>query len=231
VGRGQHRPRQRHRGDPGRGRAEAIDAGRAVADLSAYLGGGLIYLDTMTATAEFLDAGGTALGVLTVGPVTSRDRRNVTTLQRRAGSAAVPRRTRRIRVTMTSRDTDRWSSAMADNVKLTLAVRPQDPPAPPPPSPPAGRPAFGAGTRVTIALAARRLPLRVRLANANDFAVKGALRGKRLAVAARGRTTVRPRLAKSMLRRRKLSLRLTAVVTDPAGNRRAVSRRVSLRRR
>jgi hypothetical protein len=154
--------------------------------------------------------------------VTSEDRRNATTLQRRAGTAAVPARTRRIRVTLTSRDTDRWSSAMADNVKLTLSVRPQDPP----PPPPAGRPAFGSRTRVTLKLAAKRLPLRVRVVNANDFPVTGVLRAKRFTVAAGGRTTVR--LPKP---KRLRDVRVAAVVTDPAGNRRTVARRVTVRRR
>ena len=208
------------------GEAEAIDAGRAVASLSAQLGGALAFPDTMTATAEFLDADGAALAVLQVGPVTAAERRNVTTLLRRAGSAAVPPRTRRIRVTLTSRDTDRYSSAIADNVKLTLTTRPPELPAPPP--------AFGPDTRVTIALAARRAPVRVRVVNGNAFAVSGTLRGRRFAVAANGRTTVRPLLTKPQRRRLRhkgrVALRLAAVVTDPAGNRRTVSRRVSVRR-
>ena len=199
------------------GEAEAIDAGRAVASLSAQLGGALVFEDTMTATAEFLDADGVALGVLQAGPVTRQQRRNVTTLQRRAGSARVPVRTRRIRVTLTSRDTDRWSSAIADNVKLTLATRPA--------APAAGTArAFGADTDVTLRLVARRAPVRVRVTNGNDFAVTGSLRGRRFSVAAGARTTVRLPLRKAQRRRLqrkgRLALRLTAVVTDPAGNRR-----------
>jgi hypothetical protein len=207
--------------------AEAIDAGRADVTLSAYLGGGLVFPDTMTATAEFLDGDGEPLGVLNVGPVTKEERRSVTTLLPRAGSAAVPRGTRRIRVTLTSIDTDRYSSAIADNVKLTLTTRPA--PADPPP---AGAPAFGAGTGVSLRLAARRAPLRVRVVNANAFPVTGSLRGRRFTVTATGRATIRLPLSKAQRRRlrraRKLPLRLTAAVIDPAGNRRTITRRVRL---
>ena len=164
-----------------------------------------------------------------LGPVTGADRRNLTTLVRRAGSAPVPARTRRIRVTLTSRTPDRWSSASADNVKLTLTTRPPEQPTPPP-SPAA----FGADTRVTIALAARRAPVRVRVVNGNAFAVKGTLRSRRFTVGANGRTTVRLALTKSLRRRLRrkgrIALRLSAVVEDPAGNRRTVRRRVSVRR-
>ena len=162
----------------------------------------------MAATAEFLDGSGTALGVLTVGPVSSAERRNVTTLLRRTGSAPVPLRTREIRVTVTSRDTDRWSSAIADNVKLTLTSRPAQA-APPPPATP--QPAFGDDTRVTIRLAARRVrargPLRALVVNANGFPVTGTLTarrgsgGRRFAVAASGRATVRLPLPRPLRRR------------------------------
>ena len=144
-------------------------------------------------------------------------------------SAPVPARTRRIRVTLTSHTPDRWSSASADNVKLTLTTRPPEQPAPPP-----SRAAFGADTRVTIALAARRTPVRVRVVNGNAFAVKGTLRSRHFTVGANGRTTVRPALTKSFRRRLRrkgrIALRLSAVVEDPAGNRRTVRRRVSVRR-
>jgi hypothetical protein len=181
----------------------------------------------MTATAEFLDGDGDPLSVFTVGPVTSEERRNLTTLLPRTGSAGVPRGTRRIRVTLISRDNDRYSSAIADNVKLTLTTRP---PAADPPPP--GASAFGAGTGVALRLAARRAPLRVRVVNANAFPVTGSLRGRRFTVGATDRTTIRLSLSKAQRRRLrragKLPLRLTAAVTDPAGNRRTITRRVRL---
>ena len=107
------------------GSATAIDAGRARAALSAYLGGASVFNDRMTVTATFLGGAGAALGTLQIGPVSAADRHNVTTLLRRAGSARVPPGTRRIRVTLTALDADKsFSSALADNVKLTLAIAP-----------------------------------------------------------------------------------------------------------
>lgn len=110
-----------------------------------------------------------------------------------------------------------------------------------------GRPpapaAFGARTRVTLALAARRIPakgpVRVRVSNTNGFRVTGRLSGrarrvglatKAFAVAAHGKTTVKlnlPRALRRLLKRsRGLSLSLTARVRDPAGHTRTVKRTV-----
>jgi hypothetical protein len=70
------------------------------------------------------------------------------------------------------------------------------------------------------------------VANGNGFRVTGSLRGRRFAVAAGGRATVRLALRKPQRRRLRragrLALRLNAVVVDPAGNRRTVVRRVRL---
>ena len=126
------------------GSAEPIDAGNAIANLSAYLGGALFYPDHMSATAEFLSATDASLGALQIGPVTQEDRKNLTTLLRRADSAPVPIGTRRVRVTLTSTDADTISSAMADNVKLTLDTGPSDP------SPPLPAPGTCNGLPVTI---------------------------------------------------------------------------------
>jgi VCBS repeat protein len=222
------------------GSAAAIDAGRATAGLSALLGGSLHYPDHMTATADFLGAGGATLGSLTIGPVTKDDRRNLTTMLPRAGRAAVPAGTRSIRVTLTSTDADTISSATADNVRLTLDA-PQPPG--PPPSGPGGPAGFGAATKVSVKLAAGRIrargPLRVLVSNANAFGVTGTLSGraagarlrrKRFSVAAGGRRTVALALPKAvrrtLARRKKVVLRLSASVVDPAGNRRTVARRV-----
>ncbi|MGQ0591626.1 MAG: FG-GAP-like repeat-containing protein [Gammaproteobacteria bacterium] len=114
------------------GSAEPIDAGNATANLSAYLGGALFYPDHMSATAEFLNATDASLGAFQIGPVTKEDRKNLTTLLRRADSSPVPAGTRRVRVTLTSTDADTISSAMADNVKLTLDTGPSDPSPPAP---------------------------------------------------------------------------------------------------
>jgi hypothetical protein len=112
---------------------------------------------------------------------------------------------------------------------------------------------------VTLALAARRIPargpLKVRIANANGFAIKGKLSGRTVnrisatrrravklkartfRVGARAKRTVGLRLPqalrRSLRRKGRLRLRLTAKVTDPAGNTRTVRRNVAprLRRR
>jgi hypothetical protein len=56
--------------------------------------------------------------------VSADQRRNTTTLLRRQADAAVPAGTRRIRVMLTSRASAAVSSALADNVALTLGNRP-----------------------------------------------------------------------------------------------------------
>jgi hypothetical protein len=113
---------------------------------------------------------------------------------------------------------------------------------------------FGARTLVTLAPAARRIrargPLRIRVANANAFPVRGglagrsaqrigkrraALRARSLTVPARASRTVALKLPKAVQRRLKrsgrIALRLTATVTDPTGVRRVVTRRITVRRR
>ncbi len=112
--------------------AASIDAGLASADLSAYLGGGNIFEDTISATASFLDGSGGELGSLAVGPVTRADRKTQSTLLPRSGSASVPAGTRQIRVTMLAANAVGGGIfAFADNVKLTLDA-PQPPESPPP---------------------------------------------------------------------------------------------------
>lgn len=135
-------------------------------------------------------------------------------------------------MTLTSTDPDNIS-AMADNVALALDVAP----APPPPA--AGPASFGAATRVTLRLAARRIrargPVPVAIANANGFPVTGTLAGRRplkprrqsLTLAAGARRVIRLPLTKPL--RRKRALRLTLVVQDPTGNRRTI--RVTVRPR
>ncbi|HMJ94526.1 MAG TPA: hypothetical protein VK486_01660 [Thermoleophilaceae bacterium] len=126
---------------------------------------------------------------------------------------------------------------------------------PPPPPPPPGPPAFGSRTLVSLSLAGKRIPakgpVKVRVANANSFEVRGKLAGatanrvkvarkvrvklpaKTFRVVAGGRKTVAlklpTRLRKLLRRERKLSLRLTATVRDPAGNRRTAAKRITVR--
>lgn len=121
-------------------------------------------------------------------------------------------------------------------------------PAPPATTTPA--PAFGSLTNVALALSGRRIPargpLKVRVANSNSFPISGVLSARTTKPVARRRVdltatnfnaaagatqtvTLRlPRvLGRQLARRGRLSLRLTAKVTDPAGNTRTVSRAVT----
>ena len=212
--------------------AAAIEAGRASATLSAHLGGARTYLDHAYVTAEFtkVRGGEDALATVKIGPVGPADRHNVTTLLPRADTVAVPRGARFVRVTVQTVNADNsLSSAMADNVALTLAVRPEpragggDGPG----GGPAGRATFGRRTGVTVALLRGR-PVRVRIRNANGFAVTGRLTGagtpRRFRVASHRAVTVRLRLGS----RHPRVLRLRARVTDPSGTTRTVVRRVRL---
>jgi hypothetical protein len=114
-------------------------------------------------------------------------------------------------------------------------------------------PAFGADTLVTLALAAKKIPakgpLKIRVRNRNDFDISGRLAGrtakkvdvarrrrvrlkaKAFRVGASSRRTVRlrlPRPLRGLLRRKgRLSLRVVAAVTDPAGQKRSVKKKVA----
>jgi hypothetical protein len=116
-------------------------------------------------------------------------------------------------------------------------------------------PAFGATTRVKLALRTRRIPatgpVAIRIVNANGFAITGRLsgktakrvstaRGRRISlkarsfsVAANSRRTVRLKLPKALrrvLRRdRKLTLVFTAKVRDPSGRTRSINRKLAPR--
>ena len=116
-------------------------------------------------------------------------------------------------------------------------------------------PAFGARALVTLKLAAARMrasgPLNVQVANANDFKLTGKLSGQtidRISVSRRVRVKFRAKsfrlpanakktiklklpiaLRRVLARKQKLRLRLTAKVTDPAGNTRTVRKRVTPR--
>jgi len=123
--------------------------------------------------------------------------------------------------------------------------------------PPVRQRSFGRSTGVALALSPARRSGRgtvsVRVTNANPFSVRGALSARSaartgagrpravklpvraFAVAAHGRAVVRLRLPKSLqgalARTHRLSLALTAVVVDPAGDRRTVHRVVVARQR
>ena len=114
---------------------------------------------------------------------------------------------------------------------------------------------FGSSTRVTLALVAGRIagngPLKVRIRNANAFVVTGSVSGqttkaiatqrkskvklkaKRFSVGANARKTVALKLPaalkRALKRTRKLSLRMTVKVKDPAGTTRTVRKKITVR--
>jgi Ca2+-binding RTX toxin-like protein len=105
---------------------------------------------------------------------------------------------------------------------------------------------FGERTLVSMRLAASRIPakgpLKVRLANANDFRVVAGVSAKRrslklgprrVAIGPKAARTVNLKLPKALrrllARQRKLTLRLNVRITDPVGNIRTLSRRLTPR--
>jgi streptogramin lyase len=105
------------------GQSAAIDAGRATARLSAFLGGYASDGDNASVRVAFLSQIATELGSMTIGPVTPADRGNATTLLPRSAAAAVPALTRALRVTVTAKRTQGQSNdGYADNLSLTLDI-------------------------------------------------------------------------------------------------------------
>ena len=103
--------------------AARIDAGSESATLSALLGGYLTQTDSATVTATFLNAAGSGLGTLQVGPVTPEDRQDATTLLSRSATAAVPAGTRSVSVRIdATRNEGAFNDGYIDNVSLTLGT-------------------------------------------------------------------------------------------------------------
>ena len=103
--------------------AARIDAGSESATLSALLGGYLTQTDSATVTATFLNAAGSGLGTLQIGPVTPDDRQSATTLLARSATAAVPAGTRSISVRIdATRNEGAFNDGYIDNVSLTLGT-------------------------------------------------------------------------------------------------------------
>jgi hypothetical protein len=133
---------------------------------------------------------------------------------------------------------------------VTISVRAPAPPpkAKRPPTGKGGAGAFGAKTKVTLGLAARRIPaagpVKILVTNSNGFALTGKLSGQKIgraptsklkakafSVGGHAKRTVKLRLPKALRRilsrKHKLKLALSASVTDPAGDIRIVSRTVT----
>ncbi len=104
------------------GAAAEIDAGAVSATLSAQLGGFESQEDAATVGVAFLGAAGNDLGgPAAVGPVSAADRTSKTQFVARSATAAVPRGTRTMRVTISAvRRNGTYNDGYADNLSLTL---------------------------------------------------------------------------------------------------------------
>jgi type II secretory pathway pseudopilin PulG len=99
-----------------------IRSGKARFTLAGWLGGFGRKRDYAMVTVTWSSIHGQVLGRLTVGPVTEKQRKGITGLQRRTRSGVVPRRTSRavIRVTMV-RASGSYNDGFADNLSLTIS--------------------------------------------------------------------------------------------------------------
>jgi mRNA-degrading endonuclease toxin of MazEF toxin-antitoxin module len=107
------------------GASTEINAGGVRANLNAYIGGYFNQEDSGKVDAIFKNAGGTELGRLTIGPVTSSDRGTATKVLYRNGAGVVPANTRSITVVLTSikgPDAGTYNDGFIDNVNVTLAA-------------------------------------------------------------------------------------------------------------
>jgi hypothetical protein len=108
------------------GDASTIDAGKALANVSGWLGGFADQGDTAILSATFLGAGGNALNSVSIGPVLASDRGNVSGLLFRSANALLPTGTRSIEATLTiTRGAGAFNNGAADNLNITLAVVPE----------------------------------------------------------------------------------------------------------
>jgi hypothetical protein len=133
-------------------------------------------------------------------------------------------------------------SPPANPVSPANPVQPVSPVKPANPVQPLLPPAFGAKTHVTMSVSTTRIaarsPVKVIVSNGNGFKVSGRLSARTteavvFVVHARARKSVTLKLSKTLRRllerNRKLSVRLSAKLSDPAGHTRTLRKKVSLR--
>lgn len=98
-----------------------IDAGKAKATLSGYIGGYAGQDDSLIATALFLSASGKKLGTIRIGPVGADLRKTVTGMLKQKATSTVPAKTRVIRVVLAAtRSGGAYNDGYADNLSLTI---------------------------------------------------------------------------------------------------------------
>jgi uncharacterized Zn-binding protein involved in type VI secretion len=101
--------------------APLVDANRVTANLNGWLGGFLSEPDPGTVQAFFLDAGGSQLGSVGIGPVTPDERGRDLKFVQKTASAPVPAGTRSIRVLVTAVQVDgTYDDAYFDSLDLDL---------------------------------------------------------------------------------------------------------------
>jgi len=98
-----------------------IDAGKAKARLSGYLGGYGGQDDSLTATATYLGQSGARLGTIRIGPVSAAERKLATGLMKKTATGTIAKKTRTIRVTLgATRTSGSYNDGYADNLSLTI---------------------------------------------------------------------------------------------------------------
>jgi hypothetical protein len=104
--------------------AHLISSGKAVFDLSGYLGGFSTQGDNARLTVTWVSASGTHLGHTTIGPVTERQRKGLTKLLHRAKSGAVPKGAATAVISLRMIRTDgAYVDGYADNLSLTIVKK------------------------------------------------------------------------------------------------------------
>ena len=99
-----------------------IRGGHAAFTLSGFLGGEGTRGDYATLTITWKSVHGQVLGHLTIGPVTERQRRGVSGLERRTRTGLVPRRTSQAVVSLRMvRTRPGYIDGFADNLSLTIS--------------------------------------------------------------------------------------------------------------
>jgi hypothetical protein len=102
--------------------ATTIDSGTSTFALQGYLGGYGGQDDNATLSVSFLNAGGTALGSSSIGPVLSADRSGATGLLLRSTTGKVPAGARAATVTLTlTRVSGTANDGYADGLSLVLS--------------------------------------------------------------------------------------------------------------
>ena len=102
--------------------AAIIDTGLIQYDLSGYFGGFAGQNDRAQLTVTFQDVNDSPLSTVTIGPVTSAERSNVTGLIRRSTTGTVPIGTRRVEFTLTMIQQSGDNDGYADNLIFTMLV-------------------------------------------------------------------------------------------------------------